>query len=243
MTTPPLPTADDYWSELTARFGVGREDGAFFGGSFIRTIIRPFDSIAGSGVLESLVGGSSSTGVELWGRRHVFNARHEWFHLDIAPAFNTWETEYEYSPSDANHGPNGQVSGSERSPGPMPRAYIQHPSSLIYYEQFPMWGGIRHNADDYLPGAVQVLWQESAERGAGEPDWQASPTPGALARIDLTNSTHPDSDGTAVFDLRERLCLFFEIRHSGEPSYQLVVDAMKGQGPRRAFTEFGDRSQ
>jgi hypothetical protein len=243
MTTPPLPTADDYWSELTARFGVGREDGAFFGGRFIRTIIRPFDSIAGSGVLESLIGGSSSTSVELWGRRHVFNARHEWFHLDIAPAFNTWETEYEHSPSDANHGPNGQRSGSERSPGPMPRAFIQHPSSLIYYEQFPMWGGIRHNADDYLPGAVHVLWQETAAMEAGEPDWQASPTPGALARIDITNNAHPDSDGTAVFDLRDQVCLFFEIRHSGEPSYRLVVDAMKARGSRKAFTEFGDRSQ
>ena len=243
MTTPPLPTADDYWSELAARFGVGRADGAFFGGHFIRTIIRPFDTISGSGVLESLIGGSSSTGVELWGRRHVFNAQHEWFHLDIAPAFNTWETEYEHSPSDANYGPDGQMSGSERSSGPMPRARIQHPSSLIYYERFPMWGGIRHNADDYLPGAVQVLWQESAEIGAGDPDWQASPTPGDLARMDLTNSADPASDGTAIFHLRHQVCLFFEIRHSGEPSYQLVVDAMKGQEPRRAFTEFGDRSQ
>jgi len=125
----------------------------------------------------------------------------------------------------------------------MPRAFIQHPSSLIYYEQFPMWGGIRHNADDYLPGAVHVLWQETAAMEAGEPDWQASPTPGALARIDITNNAHPDSDGTAVFDLRDQVCLFFEIRHSGEPSYRLVVDAMKARGSKKAFTEFGDRSQ
>lgn len=240
MTTPLLPSADDYWSGLTARLGVGREGDAFFGGSFIRTIIRHFDTIAGSGVLESLIGGSSSTGIQLWGRKHIHGSRPEWFHLDIAPAYNTWQTEYEHSPPDANHGPDGQVSGSARSAGPMPRAHIQHPSSLVYYERFPMWGGIRHSSDDYLPGTVEVLWQESAEAGSGEPDWQVSPTPETVARIDLTNSAHPESDGTAVSDLRDQVCLFFEIRHFGEPSYRLVVDGMKARGPRKSFTEFGE---
>lgn len=242
MTTPPLPSADNYWRELTAKLGVGREGDAFFGGSFVRMFIRHFDTIAGSGVLESLIGGSSSTGIELWGRRYVHGSRPEWFHLEIAPAFNTWKAEYEHSPPDANYGPGGRLSGSERSAGPMPRAHTRHPSSLIYFEQFPMWGGIRHHSDDYLPGTVEVLWQESAERGPDEPDWQASPTPGTVARINLTNSENPDSDGTAIFDLQHQICLYFEIRHLGEPSYQLVVDGMKTEGPTRAFTEFGKRS-
>lgn len=203
--------------------------------------IRRFDTVAGSGVLESLIGGSSSTGVELWGRKHKFDARPEWFHLDIAPAFNTWETLYELSPPDANLGPGGMVSGSERSSRPMPRAHIQHPSSLIYYEQFPIWGGVRHVYDDYLPGIVDVLWQESAAMGPGEPEWHCSPTPGPVARINLVNGENPELHGTAIFDLQHQICLFFEIRYAGEPSDQLVVDAMKTNGAWRVFTEFGER--
>lgn len=241
MTTPPLPSADAYWTELTARRGVGQDGYAVLGGSLRRPFIRHFDTIAGAGVLESLIGASSSTGLTLWGRRQIYNGQPEWFHLDIAPAFNTWETEYERSPADANHGPGGLISESGSSAGPMPRAHIKHPSSLVYFERFPMWGGIRHNPDDYLPGPVEVLWQETAEATPDEPDWHTSPTPGDVTRVNLTNGAHPDLDGTAVFDLRRRLCLFFEIRHSGEPSYRLVVDALKGEGPATAFTEIGDR--
>ncbi|MCT2060488.1 hypothetical protein [Dietzia cinnamea] len=242
MTTPLPPTADDYWARLAASHGVGREGQAFFGGSYIRMVIRHFDTIAGSGVLESLIGGSSSTGVELWGRKHRFDHRPEWFHLDIAPAFNTWETVYEFRPPDANLGPGGMITGSERSGGPMPRAHIRHPSSLVYYEQFPIWGGIRHVSDDYLPGDVDVLWQESAAMDTGEPDWHRSPTPGPVARISLINGENPKLDGTAIFDLQRQICLFFEIRYAGEPDYQLVVDAMKTHGTWRVFTEFGERS-
>ena len=98
----------------------------------------------------------------------------------------------------------------------------------MYIERFAVWGGIRHHADDFSPGTVEVLWQEVAEATSGELDWQLSPTPGDVARINLTNSAYPDSDGTAVFDLRRRVCLFFEIRHAGEPDYRLVVDTLTG---------------
>ncbi|QGS33738.1 hypothetical protein FOB82_01015 [Corynebacterium xerosis] len=148
--------------------------------------------------------------------------------MPISPAFNTWRVRYGDGTSDANHGADGWAIGSETSSAPRPRWHLEHPSTLVYFEKLPIWGGVGHRPGDYLPNSVDVLWSESAEgtpSGSG-PQWRPSPIPGDATRIELTCPDNPDADGTAIFDLRHRLCLMYKLRHRGERQWGFVVDAL-----------------
>ena len=147
--------------------------------------------------------------------------------MDISPAFNTWNVEYEGGHCDTNFGRGGRVNGFEGSTVPMPRANLHHPSSLIYYDHLPIWGGRNHLSDDYLPGTVAVLCHEVAPATKGELEWRAEDGPGELARIELVCPAVPGADGTAIFDLSLRMCLFYELRYQGEPEFRMLVDAVK----------------
>ncbi|MFD5867734.1 hypothetical protein ACFWGD_03830 [Corynebacterium sp. NPDC060344] len=237
-----IADADAYWASLVDEAGVNRTSVTFMGNAMQRTVVRTFDGLSGAGVLESLVGSSSLTHADLHGRMLLDGSCPEWFRMEISPAFNTWAVTFEHSVADANLGADGRLMGSEKSPTPMPRAHIQHPSTLVYFEQLPMWGGHGHHPPEYLPSSSSVVWTETAHR-SGRPttpentdgsqsnlaamDWRPIPSPGDFARIELTSPDHPDADGTAIFDLRHRMCLFFELRYQGEPRSQLVVDAAR----------------
>lgn len=236
----PAASADDYWNHLLRESGAGREGYAFLGPRYIRQTVRSFDDLAGSGVLESLLGGSHAVDMTLVGRIETRDTRPRWFHLDISPVFNTWEARYEDGRFDANLGREGMVSGDERSDGPMPRSYIQHPSSLVYFDSFPMWGGNRYVDENLLPGSVDVLWQESAPISDSDPQWVADTRPGGLARIHLTCPDIPEVSGTAVFDLNRRLCLLYETRYRGETDFRMSVDAIRTDtGPWSDVSETG----
>lgn len=223
--TPPDP--DDYWHRLIRSRGVGQEGYSFFGGTLSRPLVRRAGNIHSIGVLESLIGASRILDLSVLGRTMSDDGSTRWFLMEISPVYNTWHVEYEGGFSDTNLGRAGRVSGSERSAGPIPRGHLQHPSNLIYYDHLPIWGGIGHSPDNLLPGAVDVLWQETAAASEGGPEWRMADTPGDLARIELTCPTDPDSEGTAIFDLRRRMCLLYERRYQGETYFRMLVDAVK----------------
>lgn len=255
--TAPLPNAREYWATLTADRDVSSSKAAFLGDGLQRWTVRHFDSIADSGVLESLVGSSALTNVGMVGRIHLADDHPERFRMDISPAFNTWHVEYDRRPSDSNYGQDGWTAGSEFSSIPMPRFHTDHPSVLVYFEKLPIWGGIRRLPEDYLPSSTEVLWAEFSgapaefafspcdaddTSSAEFPTWEVSSTPGDVARIELKHPNYPDADGTAIFDLKHRLCLFYELRFGGEPQQKIVVDAVRigDDSPWRRFTDFGD---
>lgn len=198
------------------------------GDTFRRPYVRHAENIHSTGVLESLIGGSKILDLSVHGRRMTRPGGHaEWFLMDISPVYNTWNVEYESGHSDANLGRAGHISGFESSTVPSPRANLHHPSTLIYYDHMPIWGRRGLLPDDYLPGSVAVLGHEVAPATRGEPDWQAEEGAGDLARIELVRPEVPGADGTAIFDLSLRMCLFYELRYQGEPHFRFHVDAVK----------------
>lgn len=227
--TAQFPGADEYWASIARAFGVGGWTASVLGGPMQRTVVRHVDGMAGFGVLESLVGSSALEHVDIIGRRCAEDGHAEQFRMTISPAFNTWRARYGDGTSDANHGADGWAIGSETSSAPRPRWHLDHPSTLVYFEKLPIWGGVGHRPGDYLPNSVDVLWPESAQAPppGSAPHWQPSPTPGEMARIELTCPDAPDADGTAIFDLRHRLRLKYELRHRGERQWGFVVDALR----------------
>ncbi len=234
--------ADEYWNRLVAARGVGNKGYAVFGGTLRRQFVRRFGNIHSSGVLESLIGPSPILDLGVLGRTMRDDEKARWFLMEISPAYNTWHVEFEGGSSDTNLGRSGRVSGGERSRGPIPRANLGHPSNLVFYDALPIWGGIRHQPDHLLPGAVDVLWQETAVMAEGEPQWQASDTPGDLARIELSCAADRTFKGTVIVDLRLRMCLFYEQRYREKVYLRLVVDAISQDQHRSwtALTEVGE---
>ncbi|AGF72862.1 hypothetical protein A605_09300 [Corynebacterium halotolerans YIM 70093 = DSM 44683] len=74
---------------------------------------------------------------------------------------------------------------------------------------------------------MDVLWQETTPVTHVELQWRQSEAPGDLARIELACPTDLDFEGTAIFDLRRRMCLFHELHHRGEIDFRILVDAVR----------------
>lgn len=198
MTQTPTD-ADYYWNRLTRSRGFGAGEFSLKGEIFSRPYVRHAESIHSTGVLESFIGASTILDLSVLGRSMTGDGEYApWFLMNISPAYNTWNVEYEGGHCDANFGRGGQVNGFESSTVPIPRANLHHPSSLIYYDRLPIWGRRDHISDDYVPGTVAVLSHEVAPATRGQPEWRSKEGPGDFARIELVcpDASAPPTDFT-----------------------------------------------
>lgn len=165
LRAPSLPSADDYRGELTARFGVGRGR---------RVLRRELHSNKLSDTSTPPPFPECST---LWLAVHqapVSSFGNAATSLTLGMSGSTWTLLRRSTlgrPSTSIILQMPTTDPAARCPVQSARlarcnaATFSTPSSVIYYEQFPMWDGIGHNADDYVLATVEVLWQESPERG------------------------------------------------------------------------------